>query len=281
MTDVAAALRAARAAGLASLDAQLLLARVLATTRTGLIANDERILSATEERIWNDGLARRLEGAPLAYLLGEKEFGGLLFEVNADVLVPRPETETLVDWAVELLAAMPPGPRSVVDLGTGSGAVAVAVAVAVRAGRPDLAVTATDVSPAALAVARRNAARHGARVEFLAGSWWQPLGGRAFDVVLSNPPYVAAGDPHLAALRHEPDLALTPGGDGLDAIRRIVAGASGHLCPGGWLLVEHGFDQGAAVRALLADVGLAAVSSRADLGGQPRVSAGRATEGPG
>lgn len=271
MTDVAAALRAARDAGLPSLDAQLLLSRLLETTRTGLIANDERTLLTLEEERWNDALARRLEGEPLAYLLGEKEFAGLLFEVNADVLVPRPDTETLLDWAAELLAAMPPGPRSVVDLGTGSGA----IAIALYKRRPQCHVTATDVSPAALVVARRNAARHDAVVEFVAGSWWAPLTDRTFDVVVSNPPYIAAGDPHLEQLRHEPHGALTPGGDGLGALRDIVAGAGRHLCTGGWLLVEHGHDQGAAVRSLLAAAGLADVATRADLAGQPRVSAGR------
>lgn len=277
MTDVAAALKAARAAGLSSLDAQLLLARILDTTRTGLIAHDERQLSAVEEHRWHDALARRTDGEPLAYLLGEKEFAGLMLEVTSDVLVPRPETETLVDWAVELLVAMPPGQRSLVDLGTGSGAIALAVAARCR----DARVTATDASPTALAVARRNAARHGARVEFVAGSWWQPLGDRTFDLVLSNPPYIAAGDPHLAALRHEPAAALTPGGDGLGALRQIVAGAGRHLRPGGWLLVEHGSDQAEAVRALLADHAFVAIACRADLAGRPRVSGGRAPAQPG
>lgn len=276
MTDVAAALKAARAAGLSSLDAQLLLARILDTTRTGLIAHDERQLSAVEEHRWHDALARRTDGEPLAYLLGEKEFAGLMLEVTSDVLVPRPETETLVDWAVELLVAMPPGQRSLVDLGTGSGAIALAVAARCR----DARVTATDASPTALAVARRNAARHGARVEFVAGSWWQPLGDRTFDLVLSNPPYIAAGDPHLAALRHEPAAALTPGGDGLGALRQIVAGAGRHLRPGGWLLVEHGSDQAEAVRALLADHAFVAIACRADLAGRPRVTGGRAPAQP-
>ena len=272
MNSVAAALKAARAAGLASLDAQLLLARILETTRTGLVAHDDRALSVAEEGRWNDAVARRMDGEPLAYLLGEKEFAGLMLEVTSDVLVPRPETETLVDWAIELLAAPSPGPRSVVDLGTGSGAIALAVAARCS----DANVTATDVSAAAVAVARRNAARHGAQVEFVVGPWWEPLGARTFDMVLSNPPYVAAGDPHLAALRHEPTLALTPGCDGLAAVREIVTGAGRHLRPGGWLLVEHGFDQAEAVRALLAGAGFVAVATRADLAGRPRVSAGQA-----
>lgn len=277
MSDVATVLKAARAAGLASLDAQLLLARILATTRTGLIAHDERPLSAAEERRWGDALGRRLAGEPLAYLLGEKEFAGLMLEVTNDVLVPRPETETLVEWAVELLAAMAAGPRSVVDLGTGSGAVALAVATRCR----NATMTATDISPSALAVARRNAARHDARVEFVAGSWWESLPHRTFDLALSNPPYIAARDPHLAALHHEPAAALSPGGDGLAAIREIVAGAGHHLHPGGWLLVEHGFDQQGAVQALLDDAGFVSVDTRTDLAGRPRVSGGSSPAKPG
>ena len=277
MSSVAAALKAARAAGVTSLDAQLLLARILGTSRTGLVANDERTLSAAETRRWDDAVARRIDGEPLAYLLGEKEFAGLMLEVTVNVLVPRPETETLVDWAVELLVAMPAGPRSIVDLGTGSGAMALAVQARCR----DATVTATDASPAALAVARRNAARHGAAIEFLTGSWWEPLGDRTFHVVLSNPPYIAAGDRHLAGLRHEPVEALTPGGDGLDAIRHIASGANRHLRPGGWLLVEHGFDQADAVQALLASAGLADIATRTDLAGRPRVSGGRAPARPG
>ena len=274
MTTVAAALAEARARGVASLDAQLLLARALSTTRTALIAHDERALADDEQARFSAWLARRIDGEPIAYLLGEKEFHGLVLEVNADVLVPRPETELVVDWAAELVAAaagstaMPP---SVVDLGTGSGA----IALAVKRLHPSARVTATDASAAALAVARRNAARTGLAIELVEGSWWQAVAGRRFDVAVANPPYVAGGDPHLAALRHEPLSALTPGDDGLAGLRAIAAGAPAHLTAGGWLVVEHGFDQAAAVRALLTAAGLAAVATRRDLAGLERATAGR------
>ena len=272
MTTVRAALAEARACGVALLDAQLLLARALATTRTAVIAHDERALGADERARWSAWLARRAAGEPLAYLLGEKEFHGLVLEVNADVLVPRPETELVVDWTAELLADRSPNlPASVVDLGTGNGA----IALAVKRLRPSARVTATDVSDAALAVARRNAVRAALEVEFVAGSWWDAIGGRRFDVAVANPPYVAAGDPHLAELRHEPIAALTPGGDGLAAVRAIAAGAPAHLRPDGWLVVEHGFDQGAAVRRLFADSGFVAIATRCDLAGHGRATAGR------
>jgi release factor glutamine methyltransferase len=275
VTTVRGALADARARGIALLDAQLLLARALATTRTALIANDERRLSAEDDRRWSSWLARRAGGEPLAYLLGEKEFHGLVLEVNADVLVPRPETELLVDWAVALIdgtsattGAAAPG---AVDLGTGSGA----IALAIKRLRPATRVTATDASAAALAVARRNAEHSGLEIEIVEGSWWAAVGERRFDLAVANPPYVAAGDPHLAALRHEPLGALSPGGDGLDALRTIAAGAPDHLFPGGWLVVEHGFDQGPAVRRLLAEAGLAAVETGRDLAGLERATAGR------
>ena len=209
--------------------------------------------------------ARRAAGEPLAYLLGEKEFHGLLLHVDANVLVPRPDTEVLVDWALELLAGMT-APRVVVDLGTGSGA----IALAVKHGCPGATVLATDTSPAALDVARGNARRLALDVAFAQSSWWAALAGRTFDLILSNPPYIAAGDPHLTALRHEPALALTPGGDGLDALREIVGGAAHHMTPGTWLLLEHGYDQADAVRALLREHGFEGVATRHDLGGQPR-----------
>lgn len=271
MIDVAAALRQARAAGVASLDAQLLLAKVLGATRTGLVTGDHRRLSDQEMLRWSSWIDRRAGGEPLAYLLGEKEFRGLLLAVTPDVLVPRPDTETLVEWALELLVTLAGAEPSVLDLGTGSGA----VALAVKHARPEATVTATDDSPAALAVACGNAARLGLAIECVAGSWWQPLAGRRFDLVLSNPPYIAEGDPHLDALRHEPEGALTSGVDGLDAIRRIASGAADHLRAGGWLLVEHGFDQAAEVRAVLVATGLFFVKSRRDLSGHERVSGGR------
>ncbi len=173
-----------------------------------------------------------------------------MLEVTPDVLVPRPETELLVDWAVELLDR-PVTPAALIDLGTGSGA----IALAVKQARPGAAVTATDASAAALDVARRNARRLALEVDFLETSWWQGLDGRRFAVAVANPPYIREGDPALAALRHEPRTALTPGGDGLSALREIVAGAGSHLDPGGWLLLEHGFDQAGEVRALLVGPG--------------------------
>jgi release factor glutamine methyltransferase len=281
VTTVAGALAEARARGVASLDAQLLLARVRAVTRSALIAGAEHELSRAEEQRWRVWRDRRAAGEPLAYLLGEKEFHGLLLEVTPDVLVPRPETELLVEWASSLLAPVvaartgrgDAAPR-VVDLGTGSGA----IALALKRLCPEAEIVATDASAAALAVARRNADRHGLAIELLGGPWWIAVaGGPPFDIAVANPPYVAAGDPHLEELRHEPIVALSPGADGLDALRAIVAGAAAHLAPGGWLVVEHGFDQGAAVRALFSAADFAAIETRRDLAGHERATAGRRT----
>jgi release factor glutamine methyltransferase len=269
VTSVALALAQARALGVASLDAQLLLARVLATTRTGLIANDDRVLSDEETRVWSDRLERRRAGEPVAYLLGEKEFCGLLLEVRAGVLVPRPETELLVDWAASLLMERP-GRSTVLDLGTGSGA----IALALKRLLPRAQVTATDASAVALEVARANALRLGLELELVAASWWDGLADRRFDLVVANPPYVAVDDPHLAALRHEPLEALVSGADGLDALTTIAGSASAHLEDGGWLLLEHGFDQGEAVRARLAAAGLVRVETWRDLAGLERVTGG-------
>jgi release factor glutamine methyltransferase len=277
VTTVASALADARRRGVASLDAQLLLARLLATTRTGLIAGDERALTPAESSQWQDALERRLAGEPIAYLLGEKEFHGLGLEVDRTVLVPRPETELLVDWASEAIVALArersgrAGAIRVLDLGTGSGA----IALALKHSHREIDVTATDVSASALAVARRNARQLGLAVEFVEGSWWQALDSRRFEIAITNPPYIAADDPHLAMLRHEPAVALTPGGDGLGALRAIVAGAAGPLVAGGWLLLEHGFAQGAAVREMLAGSGFTAVETRRDLAGHERATGGR------
>jgi release factor glutamine methyltransferase len=279
MATVAAALAEARARGVDRLDAQLMLAAILGVGRSALIAHEDRPLPNEAEERWAGWLGRRATGEPLAYLLGSKEFHGLELEVNAAVLVPRPETELLVDWGLELLEASPGAsldanearPLSALDLGTGSGA----IALALKHARPTLAVSASDVSADALAVARRNADRLGLAIELVASSWWQALARRRFDLVVANPPYIAADDRHLAALRHEPRAALTPGGDGLDAIRAIAAGAPAHLHPGSWLLVEHGFDQAPAVRALFERAGLADIATRTDLAGHPRATAGR------
>ena len=272
MTTLADALREARQAGVERLDAQLLLAHLLARPRAWLIAHDDAVLDDAQQAAWHALLARRAAGEPLAYLVGEKEFHGLTLQVDARVLVPRPETELLLDWALELLAgAGEPHPR-VADLGTGSGA----IALAVKHAWPAADVFATDVAPGALAVAQANAERLGLAIATRRSAWWAALDGERFDLILSNPPYIAGGDPHLPALRHEPTLALTPGGDGLDALRAIIGGARPHLHPGGWLLLEHGYDQADAVQALLRQHGFEAIDTRHDLAGLPRCSGGRA-----
>lgn len=271
-TTVADVLRQARALRVERLDAQRLLAHVLARPRSWLAAHEDAALDAAQSAAALASLARLAAGEPLAYVLGEQEFHGLALRVNADVLVPRPDTEVLVGWALELLAGAMVNvvnPR-VVDLGTGSGA----IALAVRHARCDAAVFATDISAAALEVARTNATRLGLSVSLLSGAWWAALGDRRFHLALSNPPYIAGGDPHLAALRHEPMLALSPGGDGLAALRQIVDGASDHLEPGGWLLLEHGYDQSEAVRTLLHEHDFSGIETRRDLGGRQRCTAG-------
>ncbi len=271
MSDrVGAALAHARALGLDRLDAQLLLAQALQQPRAWLIAHAEAQLSPAQHDAFVAGCQRRADGVPLAYLLGEREFHGLMLQVSPAVLVPRPDTETLVDWALELLATPLAQEPEVADLGTGSGA----IALALKHRLPAAQVCAVDCSAPALAVARANALRHGLQVECCLGDWWQPLHGRRFHLVASNPPYVAEDDPHLAALRHEPALALTAGGNGLSALARIIQGAPTHLHAGGWLLLEHGHEQAEAVCRLLADAGLQSVQTRADLAGRPRCSAG-------
>ena len=269
------ALAQASAAGLDSLDAQWLLCHLLLQPRSWLRSHADTPLPAAITLAFTSGCQRLGQGEPLAYLLGTQGFHSLLLQVTPDVLVPRPDTETLVDWALALLPTLvtvdKPSPR-VLDLGTGSGAVALAVAHR----WPAAQVSATDVSPAALAVAQANASRLALPVAFAAGDWWQavPVGSR-FELLLSNPPYIAGDDPHLPALRHEPLLALSPGGDGLDALRAIIGGAPGHLAAGGWLLLEHGWDQAAAVAGLLQDAGFGQISSRVDLAGRPRCTGGR------
>lgn len=263
------ALRAAVARGVERLDAQLLLAEVLGQPRTWLFAHGDDPLTADHQARFDTWATRRAAGEPFAYLVGRKEFRGLTLQVSPAVLVPRPDTETLVEWALECLAGIE-SPR-VADLGTGSGA----IALALRAALANAHITATDVSPEALAVAQGNATRLGLGVEFATGPWWTPLAGRRFHVVASNPPYIAGNDQHLDALTHEPRLALTPEGDGLQALRDIVAGALAHLEPSGWLLLEHGYDQAGAVAELLRDHGFTEVATRLDLGGVPRCTGGR------
>jgi len=265
---VAAALAAARQRGLDRLDAQLLLAHVLQQPRSWLLAHDADSLSADHAGAFDAAVARRAGGEPLAYIVGHKEFHGLRLQVDASVLVPRPDTETLVEWALEHLH--PGEPVAVVDLGTGSGAIALALAHA----RPAARVHATDASDAALCTARGNAQRLGLQAEFHTGHWWSAVGERRFGLAVANPPYIAEGDPHLRALSAEPSLALTAGPDGLAALREITAQAGNHLEPGGWLLLEHGHDQADAVASLLRVAGFESVQHRIDLAGVTRCTGG-------
>ncbi|HRH87286.1 MAG TPA: peptide chain release factor N(5)-glutamine methyltransferase [Rubrivivax sp.] len=267
--SIAEALARARALGLDRLDAQLLLSRVLQQPRPWLIAHAERALTPPQQQAFERACRRRADDEPLAYLLGEREFHGLMLQVAPAVLVPRVDTETLVDWALELLAAM--CAPQVADLGTGSGA----IALALKHRTPAASVCAVELSAAALEVARANAARLGLDLELLQGDWWQPLQGRRFDLVVSNPPYIDGDDPHLAALRHEPVLALTPGADGMTALSAIVRDAPAHLREGGWLLLEHGHQQAEAACGLLRAAGFSDIATRADLAGRPRCSGGR------
>ncbi|MHA4868830.1 peptide chain release factor N(5)-glutamine methyltransferase [Duganella sp. PWIR1] len=253
-----------------ALDYRVLLCHALALNRIALITQSERVLTAEEAQRFAALVQRRLDGEPVAYIVGQREFFGLPFEVSGAVLIPRPDTELLVELTLERL---PPQGR-VLDMGTGSGAIAVALAHT----RQDADVTALDVSADALAVAQRNAAANNARVRFLQSDWYAALQGAApFDVIASNPPYIASGDRHLSEgdLRYEPVGALTDHADGLSALRTIIAGAPAHLKPRGWLLMEHGYDQSAQVRALLSGAGYTEVQSWRDLAGIERVSGGR------
>jgi release factor glutamine methyltransferase len=266
---VAQALAAGMALGLERLDAQLLLLHALGkpeVDRAWLLAHDSDSLSPAASSDFLTVATRRAGGEPLAYITGHKEFFGLDLRVDNRVLVPRPDTETLVDWALDVLGT---GGGDVLDLGTGSGA----VALALKHARHDLLIQATDFSEDALSVARANAERLKLAVQFHQGPWLQDIQGR-FSVIVSNPPYIATDDPHLVALTHEPLQALASGTDGLDDIRQIIAQAPAHLRHGGWLLLEHGFDQAPAVRALLLAAGFEAVQSRQDLGGIERCSGG-------
>jgi release factor glutamine methyltransferase len=269
---IASALMQARSVGIERFDAQLIIAHVLGQTRAWVIAHDDAALDSTTAQTLSSLLQRRAAGEPLAYLLGQREFHGLPLRVTADVLVPRADTETLVAWALELLGGLT-APR-VIDLGTGSGA----IALAVKHSCPQAEVHASDLSKHALAVAGANGQALGLAVHWHCGAWWQAAPVGRFDLALSNPPYVAAGDPHLAALRHEPSMALIPAGDrgdGLADIERIVAGSEARLHCGAWLLVEHGADQGDAVRALFECAGFGSIQTRQDLAARPRVTGGR------
>jgi release factor glutamine methyltransferase len=267
---VAQALAWAASAGVARLDAQLLLLHALGRSRDDrawLLAHDDQALHAAAWAAYQTACAGRLEGQPVAYLVGGKEFFGLGLQVDRRVLVPRPDTETLVEWALDVLASTPS--PAVLDLGTGSGA----IALAIQSRRPDARVVAVDRSEGAVAVAHANAVRLGLAVQVVQADWFKGAG--RYDLVVSNPPYVAEGDRHLAVLGHEPQDALVAGSDGLADLRRIVSDAPGHLQPDGWLLLEHGWDQADAVRVLLARAGFADAVSRRDLAGVERCSGGR------
>jgi release factor glutamine methyltransferase len=270
----AASLQLAATLGLekreARLEARVLAAHAWQVDRAWLIAHDTDPLTEGQTADFEALLTRRLAGEPAAYLVGTREFYGRPFQVSPDVLIPRPDTELLVELA---LARMPPGQAvEVLDLGTGSGCIAITLALE----RPLARVTAVDRSAAALAIAQRNAALLNARPEFLSSDWFDALAGRRFDLIVSNPPYIAAADPHLARgdVRFEPLTALAAGADGLDDLRHLIAAACKHLKPGGTLLLEHGYDQGAACCALFLQAGFAGVNTRKDLAGLDRVTLG-------
>jgi release factor glutamine methyltransferase len=283
MNTLLSILHVAQHKGLDRLDAQMLLLHALQKStndRAWLVAHDLDVLTTEQHQHFESLVLRRMQGEPVAYLLGCKEFFGLNLAVTRDVLVPRPDTECLVEWALECipltLAHLSEGGAAktcaVLDLGTGSGA----IGLAIKSERPESDVTLLDASQAALAVTLGNAASLGLAVRGLQSDWFSHLtaGQDRFDVIVSNPPYIAEGDAHMAALGHEPAMALTSGADGLEAIRRIVQDAPQYLKANGWLLLEHGYDQADAVRGLLTAHGFAQVTSRHDLNGIERCSGG-------
>lgn len=277
MTTVADALAAARARLPAS-EARLLLGHVMARAPAWLIAHDDQVLDEDQLLAFASLAARRAGGEPVAYLVGLREFFGREFAVSSDVLIPRPETELLVEIALARVGADATATGAteatrILDLGTGSGCLGITLALEI----PRAQVTALDASAAALDVARRNARLLGAQLRLLQSDWYSALAGERFDLIVANPPYIADADPHLAAgdLRHEPRSALASGSDGLDAIRRILADAARHLVPGGQLWLEHGYDQAAAVRELFAAAGLVGIEQIPDLAGILRVTGGR------
>lgn len=274
MTTLANAIRdaAARLTGdEARLEAELLLAHALDRPRSWFYAHAGDLLEPRDAREFEALLRRRDHGEPVAQITGHRGFWSLELAVTADTLIPRPETELLVELALERLPRAEP--RRVIDLGTGTGAIALAIA----SERPLADITAVDASAAALQVARDNASEAGLPLRLLASDWFSAVAGECFDLIASNPPYIAEDDPHLRQgdLRFEPRSALASGPDGLDAIRRIVRDAPAFLAPGGWLLVEHGYDQGPAVRALMHDAGLQSVATERDLEQRDRVTLGR------
>ena len=276
-TQDAARLKAALAqdASTARIEVQCLLRAILQANRAYLLTHPEQQLDAEQHARYAALFERRLHGEPFAYILGEREFFGLMFKVTPDTLIPRPETELLVEL---VLQRIPPYELCrVLDLGTGSGAIALAIAHT----RPNTEVLACDASPAALEVARENAQRLGiTNAAFVQSNWFEALDAQRFGLIVSNPPYIAEGDPHLRQgdVRFEPVSALVSGDDGLCDIRYIVTNTRAHLQPGGWLLLEHGFDQAAAVRELLQQAGFANVQSRRDFSGIERCSGGRTAQ---
>ena len=276
MTIIAGLLRAADLpdSPTARLDAELLLAAALGKSRSYLHTWPEKIVSSEAALTFADYLQRRRGGEPVAYILGQQGFWKLDLEVAPHTLIPRPETEMLVEAALELLPATPATPAKVLDLGTGSGAIALALA----SERPAWQVTAVDRVLEAVALAERNRQRlHLNNATVLNSHWFSALQGHAYDLIISNPPYIADNDPHLVAgdVRFEPASALVAGHDGLDDLRLIIREAPAHLNAGGWLVLEHGYDQAAAVRDLLSSQGFEAVASRIDLGGHERITLGR------
>lgn len=258
----------------ARIEARALAAHAWQVDAAWLIAHATDIVESARDAAFRTLLDQRLSGRPVAYLTGVREFYGRRFDVTPDVLIPRPETELLVD---EAMSHLEPGqPLRVLDLGTGSGCVAITVALE----RRQAIVTGVDRSTPALTLAARNAHRLGASVRFLESDWFSALAGERFDLVLGNPPYVAAGDPHLSHgdVRFEPPGALAAGTEGLDDLRRIIRTAPTHLAPGGWLWLEHGYRQATAVRQLLRETGMVCVATRSDLAGVPRISGGQVSE---
>jgi len=254
------------------LDAEILLAHALAKSRAWLYAHGDDQLDVDVQRSFSGLLELRRQGQPIAYLTGRREFWSLTLSVNADTLIPRPETELLVELALQRIR--PEAPSRVLDLGTGSGAIALAIARE----RAQAQVQAVDANARTLAMAEKNSAKLNLHnVSFLRSDWYSALACGRYDVIVSNPPYIAEGDPHLQQgdLRFEPRMALASGVDGLDAIRIIVDQASTHLLPNGWLLVEHGHEQGEAVRALFATAGFSLIETAPDLEGRERVTQGQ------
>ena len=271
VSTLQAALLGAQKHGIDKLDARMLLLHALGKNpldAAWLLAHGQDALKPVQAAAFGAACTRRRAGEPVAYITGQREFHGINLHVDARVLVPRPDTETLVDWALELLAGQT-APQ-VIDLGTGSGA----IALALQKTRPDAHITAVDNSAGALAVAQANATRLKLPVAFVHSTWLAQVAG-TFDLVVSNPPYIADADPHMPALAFEPRNALTAGHDGLDDIRQIITQAPAHLRPQGWLLLEHGYDQAPAVAALLAQAGFGQVQSRPDLAGIARCTGGQ------